>query len=114
TEARPQTERFISPYVNIFENKDGYLIQAEMPGVSKTGLELTIENNELTILGHRQATATKANEVYRESVVADYRRTFELDPAIDSKRIEASLEQGLLTVRLPKSERAKPHKITVS
>ncbi len=112
--ARPQAEQFVTPNVNVFENKDGYVIEAELPGVGKNGLEITIENNALTIVGHRENGAVKANPLYRETNDAGYRRSFELDPVIDSTKIEARIEQGLLTLRLPRSERAKPHKITVA
>jgi HSP20 family protein len=113
TLTRTETARLISPQVNIFEDKDGYVIEAEMPGVNKDGLGITVEGNELTILGHRAKTEVKAQSLYRESDDADFRRSFELDPAIDARKIEARVDQGLLTLRLPKSEKAKPHKIVV-
>jgi HSP20 family protein len=114
---RPVAEterRFIKPEVNIFETKDGYVLQAELPGVNKAGLEITLEGNELVILGRRQPSDIQAGLVYRESAVADYRRAFELDPAIDTARVEAKIEQGVLTLHLPKSERVKPRKVTIS
>ena len=112
---RKSTEptRLISPRVNIFENKDGYVIEAELPGVNKDGLEVTVEDNELTILGRRAKAEVKAEPLYRESSEADYRRSFELGPEIDAEKIQARVEQGLLTLRLPKSQRAKPHTIVV-
>jgi len=116
-DVRPVTEppRFISPEVNIFETKDGYVLQAELPGVKKEGLEITLENNELTLVGRRQLTDNNVgNLVYRESTPADFRRVFELDPAIDTAKVEAKIDQGVLTLRLPKSERVKPRKVSVS
>ena len=108
------TERnYLSPEVNIFETKDGYTLEAEMPGVSKDGLEITLEGNALTLVGHRYDSPT-AKLVYRESNAAHFRRTFELDPAIDSAKIKAKIEQGILTLELPKTEPVKPRKITVS
>jgi HSP20 family protein len=104
----------VLPNVNIFESKDGYVLQAEMPGVNKDGLEVTLEGNELTITGRRAEDSVKAELLYRESRPLDYRRTFELDPTIDATRIEAKIEQGVLTLRLPKQEKVKPRKITVS
>ena len=104
---------YVTPGVNIFETKDGYVLQAEIPGVSKSGLDITLEGNELTIVGRRGAAEAKGDLVYRESRQADYRRVFELDPAIDTGKINAQVEQGLLTLHLPKSERVKPRKITV-
>lgn len=103
----------VLPNVNILENKDGYILQAEMPGVNKDGLNITLEGNELTIEGRRADDLVKAELLYRESRPLNYRRTFELDPAIDANRIEARIEQGVLTLRLPKLERVKPRKITI-
>ncbi len=105
---------FVSPEVNIFENKDGYVLEAEMPGVNKDGLEITLEGNEITIIGHRQPETLKAEVLYRESRPVDYRRVFELDPAIDTSKISAKMDQGVLTLRLPKTEKVKPRKISIS
>lgn len=116
TAVQPQPverQEYVTPEVNIVENREGYLLEAEMPGVSKEGLEISLENNLLTIVGHRQPVPT-ATALYRESKSADFRRVFELDPSIDSAKIDARIEQGILTVRLPKAERVKPRKITVA
>jgi HSP20 family protein len=108
-----RTLEFESPEVNIFETKDGYVLEAEMPGVSKEGLEITLEGNEITIVGHRHVEALTGSPLFRESDDADYRRVFELDPAIDTGKILARMDQGVLTLTLPKSEKVKPRKITV-
>ena len=115
-ETRPNNDRpaqFLSPEVNIFETGDGYILEAEMPGVNKEGLEITLEGNEITIVGHRHSEPVLGEPVFRESSPADYRRVFELDPAIDTSKAAAKMEQGVLTLTLPKSERVKPRKITV-
>jgi HSP20 family protein len=104
----------VAPHVNIIETKDGYTLEAEMPGVGKDGVEITVEDNELTIVGRRQKDGLKAELLYRESDDADYRRVFELDPAVDTAKITAHVEQGILTVQLPFSERVKPRKISIS
>jgi len=109
-----QERPFVSPNVNIVENKDGYVLEAEMPGVAKDGLEINLEENVLTIVGRRQAGPTIGNLLYRESNPADYRRVFELDPSIEAGKISAQIEQGVLTLTLPKAERVKPRRITVS
>jgi HSP20 family protein len=117
-DARPaadqQNERhYISPQVNIFENKEGYVLEAEMPGVTKQGLEITLEGNEMVIVGHRHLETPVGQMVFRESQHADFRRVFELDPAIDSAKINARIDQGVLTLSLPKSEKVKPRRIAV-
>src|SRR5215467_11894015 len=95
-----QTE-YVAPEVNIFETKDGYIVEAEMPGVNKEGLEITVEGNELTIVGHRNSEQAYGQPLFRERWVADYRRSFELDPAIDTPKVTAKIDQGILTVTLP-------------
>jgi HSP20 family protein len=104
----------VTPHVNIIETKDGYTLTAELPGVSKDGVEITVEDNELTILGHRAHAGAQGDVLYRESSDADYRRVFELDPAIDAGKITAQVEQGMLTLQLPFAERVKPRKIAIT
>jgi len=108
-----RTPEFVSPEVNIFETKDGYVLEAEMPGVNKDGLEIMLEGTEVTIVGHRRAEPLRGDSLFGESDGADYRRVFELDPAIDTAKISARMDQGVLTLTLPKSERVKPTKIAV-
>ena len=85
-----------------------------MPGVSKDGLEISIENNELSIIGRRSNPAIDGTLVHRESRPYNYRRSFEIDPSIDSAKIAARVSQGVVTLTLPKAEEVKPRKITVS
>jgi HSP20 family protein len=110
---RAASQEFLAPEVNIFGTNDGYVLEAEMPGVSKEGLHITLEGNEITVVGHRSAEAVPGEGLVCERRTADYRRVFELDPAIDAGRIAARMDQGVLTLTLPKSERAKPRKIAV-
>ena len=102
------------PQVNIVETKDSFILGAEMPGVSKEGLEVLLEGNELTIVGRRQTGVPGAEPVYRESSPRDFRREFVLDPSIDTSKLSATIEQGVLTVTLPKTEKVKPRKIQVT
>ncbi len=118
-QAQPPARRganatFLRPRTHIVENTEGYELQVELPGVNRAGLEVTVENGELTIVGRRQPFQTEAELVYRESRMADFRRVFEVDPSIDTTRISARLEQGVLTLALPKAEAAKPRRIEVS
>jgi len=110
---RSQTVQYVTPDVNIYETKDGYALEAEMPGVNKAGLEITLEGHEITIVGRRNAEVVSGEPLFRERHGADYRRVFELDPAIDTSRINARMNQGVLFLTLPKSEAVKPRKITV-
>jgi len=102
----------VSPNVNIVETEASYIVEAEMPGVAKEGLEISLEENVLTIAGRRQPDPA-VNLLHRESSPADYRRAFELDPSIETGKITAQIEQGILTLTLPKAEKVKPRRITV-
>ena len=101
------------PPANIREEHDAYILELEMPGVSKSGIEVTVENNELTIVGHRADTDPQGDVVYRESSHGDYRRAFEIDSSIDTSKIGGKMEQGILRLTLPKAESIKPRKISV-
>ena len=114
TTQAPQREEYVAPGVDIFETPEGYVLQAEMPGVNRDGLEITVEGTELSIVGRRAAESESGDALVRERLRADYRRVFELDPAIDATKVSAKIEQGVLTLTLPKSERVKPRKIAVN
>ncbi len=113
TNADVQRQEFIAPEVNIYQTRDGYMLEAEMPGVSKDGLEIMLEGNELTIVGHRRNESPCGDRLVSECRSASFKRVFELDPAIDTAKISAKVEQGILTLTLPKSEQVKPRRITV-
>ncbi len=116
TESRPQSaqsRRFATPLVDIESTQDGYVLYAEMPGVSKDGIEVTVENGDLLIVGHRRPLEVSGEPIYRESRLYDFRRVYELDPSIDTSRISARIENGLLIVNLPKAEKVKPRRIEV-
>jgi HSP20 family protein len=111
---RLDREKFITPPASVSETTDGYLLELEMPGVSKHGLEISIEKNEISILGRRSNPAIDGTSVHRESRPHNYRRSFEIDPSIDSAKIAARMSQGVVTLTLPKAEAVKPRKIAVS
>ena len=111
---RGQAEQFITPTASVTEIGDGYMLEIEMPGVQKDGLEISAENNELTITGRRSLPAVEGTLIHRESCPENFRRAFEIDPSIDADKISAKIDQGLVTLTLPKAEHVKPRKITVS
>ena len=107
----------VRPRASITETPADFVVQVEMPGVNRLGLELTFENGELTLVGHRANSARQTDGmdlVYRESRPVDFRRVFELDSSIDAAKISAGLDQGLLTLTLPKAETAKPRRIEIN
>jgi HSP20 family protein len=109
-----QRLQYMTPVANILETGDGYLLEAEMPGVAKDGIEVTVENGELVIVGRRADKDLPGTPLYRESRPLDYRRVFDLDPTIDTGKITAKMEQGILTLTLPKAEEVKPRRIEVT
>jgi HSP20 family protein len=111
---RIQTEQFVAPPASVIEAGDGYMLEIEMPGVNKSGLDISVDNNELTIIGRRSLPVVEGTLIHHESRQENFRRTFELDPSIDANKISAKIEQGLATLTLPKAEHVKPRKITVS
>ena len=111
---RAQTEQFIAPPASVTESADGYMLEIEMPGVKKDGLDISVENNELNVIGRRSLPAVEGALIHHESRPENFRRTFEIDPSIDAEKISAKIDQGLVTLTLPKAEHVKPRKITVS
>ncbi|MGI8820846.1 MAG: Hsp20/alpha crystallin family protein [Chthoniobacterales bacterium] len=111
---RQANDQFVVPIATVLENSDVYTLQVEMPGVNKEGLEMWVENNELTIVGRRSLPTVQGTLLHRESRRENFRRAFELDLSIDASKIGAKIEHGVVTLTLPKAEQVKPRKITVS
>jgi len=110
-----ETERieYQTPAVNIYATDDGYVLEADVPGVAKDRVEVHLDQNQLTIVGRREVTSLPTVH-YRESVDADFRRVFELNPEIDTDRITARVENGVLSLHLAKREHLKPRRIQVT
>jgi HSP20 family protein len=102
----------IIPPVDIIEETDRFLLKADMPGITKDGLDVKIDNDELTISGKYETDNNKEYS-YSEFTIRDYSRSFRVSNGISTKDISASLENGVLTLILPKSEEIKPRKIDV-
>ena len=104
-----------APACDVFEDKDAVKIVAEIPGVRPEDVKLSLENNILTIRGEkRQQAEEQTDRVHRyERTYGAFERTFALPGTVDAERIEAHYENGLLTVVLPKVERARPREIPV-
>lgn len=105
---------FSIPAVDLHHDPEGFTLEVEMPGVRKEGVEITFDDGKLTLTGHRASASISGKAVYSESSAHAYRRVFDLDPSLDVEKIRATVEQGLLTVHLPKAEASKPRKILVS
>ena len=109
-----QQEQAIRPAVDIFEDKTGITVHADMPGVSRDRLDIQIDSDSLTITGDVGIPTPEAMEaVYADVHSSRYQRSFSLSKELDSDNIEASLKDGVLTLRIPKREEHKPRKIEV-
>jgi len=113
TNAREQVPA-MAPAVDIFEDRHGITVQAEMPGVSKERLNVQADRNELVIEGDVAIEMPQGIEaVYADVRATKYRRSFALSGELDPERIEATLRDGLLSVRIPKRAEFTPRKIEV-
>ena len=107
-----EEKRTLVPPVDIFENDEGLVVVADLPGVEKEALDVRVEKNILTI----KAAVNDAISVepqYREYKLLSFFRQFQLSDSVDQDRIKAELKQGVLVLHLPKKEQAKPKQIAV-
>jgi HSP20 family protein len=106
-------EHYVAPRVNIIDNTDDVLIEAELPGVAKDAVDIQVNNGELVVTGRRTTNGQAGTKHIAERPRANYRRVFTLTKALDPEKIDASMENGLLRLRLHKAESVKPRKITI-
>ena len=103
------------PRVDIFENKDSLFLVADMPGVDEGTVDIELEKNVLTINGRVENGRIKdAALMYSEYEIGDYERVFTLSDEIDRDKIVATVKNGVLRLELPKAEKVKPKKISIS
>lgn len=100
------------PAVDIYENEDEILLQADMPGVTKDKITVDIDNGTLSITGTRELPS-QGTPTYEEFYDLKYVRNFSVPQTIDVGRVEAELKNGVLQLHLPKSEAAKPRQIEI-
>ncbi|MEX0819077.1 MAG: Hsp20/alpha crystallin family protein [Pirellulaceae bacterium] len=102
-----------SPRFDIWETDDELVLYGDMPGVSPENLDIQYENGQILIHGHVTPRHDDIRFAYGEYGIGDYDRSFNVGEGIDEEKILAELNQGVLTLHLPKSERIKPRKIEV-
>lgn len=112
TPATRERSRFLSPAVDIYEEAQGLVVVADVPGLTKGDLDISVEDNVLTIHGN-MASKREANVISEEFELVDYFRQFTLSDRVDTSQISATLDQGVLTLKLPKAEHAKPKRIAI-
>jgi len=104
---------FFRPATDVLETNDALILRFDMPGVSKDRVDITVEKGTLTVTGH--ADKEQAGRcVYRETRIGDYQRQFTLTEDVDVDRIVAEMQAGVLTIHIPKAEKAKPKKIQIA
>ena len=103
------------PSVNIFDSNEDFIVVAEIPGVRKEDVHLTLDNGLLTISGERKVGAMpdKAEWLRKEIRTGSFSRVIELPRHVDGDRISAELSDGILRVVLPKAEEAKPREVKI-
>lgn len=112
---RTRSGRTYTPATDILERADEIILIADMPGVSEDSIDITLENNQLTIQGYVRMEQPEGQSLYyAEYESGDYYRAFSVNETIDRDKIEANLKNGVLRLRLPKLEAAKAKKIKIS
>ncbi len=108
-------QRYLRPRYEVDTSQDEYFVRVYLPGVKKEAVDITLDNDDLLILGHRSSVVQDGwKTIYRELPDADYRLKLQLNVHIDGSRIGAKVEDGILTVTLPVAEEAKPRQISVN
>ena len=109
-EERPQ---YFVPAVDISETENEVILKYDMPGVAKEDVDITAEKNTLSVVGH-VSMESFGDVVYQETRFGNYRRQFTLPDDVDADSITAEMKDGVLTVKVNKSEKAKPKKIEIT
>lgn len=115
TQTRFQTPRIWGLQMDVSETDNAYIVKAAIPGITPDDLDITLTNNVLTIKGEIEADEEQEGEVFhmRELRYGSFSRSLTLPDQVDADAVEANVENGILTVFVPKSEESKPKRIPV-
>ena len=104
------------PALDLYEDREDLVVKAELPGLSKDEIDISLHEGTLAISGERKAeTKDETNGSYRsERFFGRFQRTLTLPKAVDAGKVQATYKDGVLTVTLPKTEEAKPRQIQVN
>jgi len=106
--------RGVFPAINVFADRDGYVLRMEVPGVPTDSIKIETRSRTLTVSGKREMQAPKNGSFHRrERTFGEFSRSLALPQDLDLVRAEASYKNGMLTIRIPKREDAKPRQISV-
>ncbi|HSM86342.1 MAG TPA: Hsp20/alpha crystallin family protein [Candidatus Limnocylindrales bacterium] len=114
----PETERSLTafvPSVDVYEDDQNIILQAELPGLQEKDLEISLENNVLTVSGERKLENEEKKENYHriERSYGRFTRSFTLPPTVDPENVNAEFSNGVLKITLTKREEAKPKQIKI-
>ena len=104
------------PSVDVREESDRFVVQADLPGVAEKDVDISLTGNQLTLSGKREAKQKKDDERYHsfERSFGSFTRSFTLPDSVDAENITANYDNGVLSIIVPVAERAKPRKIQVA
>ena len=104
------------PVVDVMETEEEFQIRGELPGVEKKDIKLSVENGVLLISGHREQEKEEKGKRYHkiERAYGSFARSFRVPDIVDDQKLTAEFKNGVLTVRLPKSDKARPKSIEVT
>ena len=106
--------RGVYPAINVFTDREGYVLRMEVPGVAPEGLEIETQGRTLRVSGKREIKTPGEGSFHRrERAVGEFSRSLQLPADLDVARADASCKHGMLTIRIPKNEEAKPRQISV-
>lgn len=105
-----------TPALDVYEDKDSFVVKAELPGMKKEEIEVSLHDGSLSISGERKTESKREDsEVYRaERFFGRFQRTVSLPTTVAADKVKAAYNDGILTITLPKTEEAKPKKIDVA
>jgi HSP20 family protein len=114
--ANPSTSRVWYPAVDILESKEAYLLRAELPGMNKEDFNLELKDGTLTLTGERMSAKPAEGVEYRsvERVSGKFVRSFSLPETVKHDGIQATYKDGILEIKVPKAEEAKPRQIEIT
>ena len=107
-------EKYASPRVNIMESSDVITIEAELPGVPKEGAGVEVKDGVLILTGERTPSLNDSTLKVQERPRAEFYRRFRLGDMVDPERVDAKMNDGVLTVTLPKSEKWKKRTVSIN
>lgn len=102
------------PPVNVWAGPEGVAVAAELPGLSAEDIEITVKDDRLTIAGERAAPEGKGALLRRERAFGKFRRVIQLPFRVESDKVEARFEHGVLAIELPRPEADKPRRIAIN